>query len=153
MDFKTYDFFHLETSGDTTDEFYQNITFIKKIVSEEMNLRGLKQSQLQPDLKINLGIVLEEKSQTRQTSLTEPGEWNYIGQRNYKWESQNIEVGTYKEGSLSLHVVDSNHDKALWVGLIEGIIPNNKQRRNRKIKNAIADLFSKIDQSGRNRPA
>lgn len=144
-DYGTFDFFKLEASGDTTSEFHQRITLIKSIIVEEMNERGLKIDPTHPELKINLGIILEDKTQTRQTSLADPGEWNYVGQRNYKWESQTVEVGSYKEGSLTLHLVDANNDEALWIGLIEGVLPKNKQKRQRKINKAVTALFAKID--------
>src|SRR5690554_2354182 len=101
-----------------------------------------------PDLKINLGIIVQEKTQTRQTSLADPGEWNYIGQRNYKWESKTVEVGKYKEGSLIMHLVNAEDNRAVWVGIIEGVLPQNPNRRQNSMEKAVAALFDKIDQSG-----
>src|SRR5690606_13100576 len=87
-DYKTFDFFELEASGDTTSNFHEYVSTFKSGVIKEMNKRGLTQDPDNPDLKINMGFMVEEKTQTRQTSLSDPGEWTYIGQRNYKWESK-----------------------------------------------------------------
>lgn len=144
-DFKTFDFVQLETEGDSSSAFNESVTLIKSAVIHEMNARGLTQQADDPGLKINLGIVVEEKTQTRQTSLSDPGEWTYIGQRNYKWESRTVKVGTYKEGSITLHLVDNSSNEALWVGSIEGVVPRKAENRKDAIKEAVASLFEEID--------
>ena len=147
-DYKTFDFFELEASGDTTSNFNQYANTFKSEVIKEMNRRGLKQHPDNPDLQINMGFIVEEKTQTRQTSLSDPGEWTYIGQRNYKWESKTVELGTYKEGSITLHLVDNATNEAVWVGTIEGILPKNPDKRQNVTTKAVSSLFEKIDQSG-----
>ena len=144
-DFKTFDFVELETKGDTSSAFNESIAYIKSAVIQEMNARGLTQQAANPELKINLGIVVEEKTQTRQTSLSDPGEWTYIGQRNYKWESRTVEVGTYKEGSITLHLVDNASNEAIWVGSIEGVVPRKAENRKEAIEEAVTSLFEEID--------
>lgn len=146
-DYKTFNFFELEAEGDTTSAFFQFMSHFKSEVTRQMNARGLVQDPDKPDIKINLGVVVEEKTQTRQTSLSDPGEWTYIGQRNYKWESKTVEVGTYKEGSITIHLVDNASNEAVWVGMIEGILPRKQEKRKEAIEKAVASLFEKIDQS------
>jgi hypothetical protein len=144
-DFKTFDFVELETDGDASSAFNESVTLIKSAVIHEMSSRGLTQQADDPELKINLGIVVEEKTQTRQTSLSDPGEWTYIGQRNYKWESRTVKVGTYKEGSITLHLIDNSSNEAVWVGSIEGVVPRKAENRKDAIEEAIASLFEEID--------
>lgn len=146
-DYRTFDFFELKTEGDTSSNFNLNIANLKSEIIDEMNRRGLKQSAKDPELNINLGILIEEKKQTRQTNLSDPGEWNYLGQRNYKWESKTIEVGTYQEGSVTLHLVDDGTNEAVWVGVMEGILPKNPVKREKTIKKAVEALFNKIDRA------
>lgn len=147
-DYQSFAFFETEASGDTTSAFVQAIAMLKSEVAEQMKARGLAEEPNDPELKINLGMTVEEKTQTRQTSLADPGEWNYIGQRNYKWESRTVEVGSYKEGSITLHLVDRSTNEAIWVGLIEGILPRNPNKRERAIEQAVAALFEEITGSG-----
>lgn len=147
--YDTFNFFELEAEGDTSSAFYQDMASFKSEVIEQMNARGLTQDIENPELKINLGIIVKEKTQTRQTNLSDPGEWNYIGQRNYKWESKTVEVGTYKEGSITIHLVEHASNEAVWVGLIEGILPRNPEKRQGALKEAVASLFAKIDQLGK----
>ena len=146
-DYATFSFFELEAEGDTSSVFNESMDYFKSEVTQQMNARGVTQDTNNPDLKINLGIVVEEKTQTRQTSLSDPGEWTYIGQRNYKWESKTVEVGTYKEGSITIHLVDNSSNEAIWIGLIEGVLPRKQDKREESIRKAVASLFSEIDQS------
>lgn len=152
-DYNTFDFYKVEASGDTTSSFNQRLAYFKDLIIREMNARGLKQDPTHPELKVNLGINIEEKTQTRETSLADPGEWTYIGQRNYKWESETVEVGSYKEGSISLHLVDTENNEAAWVGLIEGVLPVNPTKGRARLSQAVASLFAKIDQSEESRHA
>lgn len=147
-DYQSFDFFELDASGDTTEALQQTIAYLKSQVVREMEKRGLTRNSGAPELKINLGINIQEKTQTRETSLTDPGEWTYIGQRNYTWESRTVEVGTYKEGSLIMHVVDARDNRAIWVGIIEGVMPENPGKRQKAMEKAVKALFEKIDESG-----
>lgn len=144
-DFKTFDFVELEAEGDTSSAFSESIDVIKSEVVRQMNSRGLTQQTVDPELKINLGVVVEEKTQTRQTSLSDPGEWTYIGQRNYTWKSQTVKVGSYKEGSITLHLVNTSSNEAIWVGSIEGVVPRKAENRKNAIQEAVAALFQEID--------
>lgn len=145
-DYSTFNFFELEAEGDTSSVFEESMEHLKSEVTRQMNARGITQDPENPDLKVNLGIVVEEKTQTRQTSLADPGEWTYIGQRNYKWESKTVEVGKYREGSLTIHLVDNESNEAVWVGLIEGVLPRKPDKRKEATRKAVASLFSEIDQ-------
>lgn len=146
-DYATFDFFELEAEGDTSSVFDESMEYFKAQVTRQMDARGVTRNTDNPDLKINLGIVVEEKTQTRQTSLSDPGEWTYIGQRNYKWESKTVEVGTYKEGSITIHLVDNASNEAMWIGLIDGVLPRKPEKRKESIEKAVALLFAEIDQS------
>lgn len=145
-EFQTFDFYEIDASGDTSANFNDAISLLKSTIAAELNNRGLTQQTSQPDLKINLGIMVEEKTQTRQTSLSDPGEWTYMGQRNYKWESRTVEVGTYKEGSVTIDLVDNKSNRLAWEGVMQGVVPQKQEKRKEALTKAVASLFDKIDQ-------
>ena len=145
-DFQTFDFYDVEASGDTSANFNDAISLLKSTIAAELSSRGLTQQSDQPDLKINLGIMVEEKTQTRQTSLSDPGEWTYMGQRNYKWESKTVEVGTYKQGSVTVDLVDNHSNELVWEGVMQGVVPRKQEKRQEALAKAVASLFDKIDQ-------
>lgn len=143
--YKSFGFMDIENTNPSNPEFEKAIDLLKQEVAEGMEARGLSKSE-NPELKINLGLVVEEKVQTRTTSLaTDP--FMYTGQRNYTWQSQEVPVNTYKEGSVTLHLVDSKNNEAVWVGSIDRVVPKKEEKKAEAIKFAVEELFNNIDQN------
>ncbi|MEN2281192.1 DUF4136 domain-containing protein [Algoriphagus sp. SE2] len=141
--YQTFDFLEVENTNPENPNFENAISLLIKDVEDEMLKRGLKKSS-NPDLKINLGLVVEDKVQTRTTSLaTDP--FMYTGQRRYTWESKEVPVNTYKEGSITMHLVDSKSNKAVWVGSINRVVPKKDEKKAEAIDFAVSELFNEID--------
>lgn len=141
--YQTFDFLEIENTNPENPYFEKAIALLMKDVEEEMVKRGLQKSSM-PDLKINLGLVIEDKIQTRTTSLaTDP--FMYTGQRRYTWQSQEVPVNTYKEGSITMHLVDSKSNQAVWVGSINRVVPKKDEKKAEAIDFAVSELFKEID--------
>ena len=141
--YKSFDFLEIDNTNPENPNFEKAIALLMKDVEEEMVKRGLQKSS-NPDLKVNLGLVVEEKVQTRTTSLaTDP--FMYTGQRRYTWQSQEVPVNTYKEGSITLHLVDSKSNQAVWVGSIDRVVPKKDEKKAEAIDFAVTELFNEID--------
>ncbi len=140
--YKTYNFYKLQVSGDTTANFTANAELLKKEIEKQLMLKGLLLSNVEPGLRINIGIVVQEKIQTRETSLQDAP--RYIGQRNYSWKSEEIEVGRYKEGTVTVHLVDPTNNTLMWKGAVEGALPSNKSKLPSTIKKGMEKLFSQL---------
>lgn len=139
----TFDFLRIDAENTGTPEFEQNVQYLKKAITKKMEENGLRQSSAHPDLKINLGIVVEDKVQTRETNLaTDP--FMYIGQRSYTWKVEEVPVGTYKEGSLTLHLVENQSDQAIWVGTIHRAFPRKAKNTPDTIDDAVNILFREM---------
>ena len=108
-----------------------------------MKQRGYVQQTAQPDLLINIGLVVKEQVQTRQTDWRTDGAPRYMGQRNYTWKSEEIEVGRYREGTVTVHVVDAARKQMLWKGGAKGIIPDKQKQLPALAGEAMKELFSK----------
>jgi len=142
--YKNYDFFEITGPENLEPEFEENIKFLESEISSAMSSRGLSQSSNMPELKLNLGIVVEDKVQTRTTSLaTDP--FMYSGQRSYTWESKEIPVNTYKEGTLTLHIVDAATNTVVWAGTASRVLPKKNEKKQRAAREAVAELFDQID--------
>ena len=143
-DYRTYNFYEIEASGDTTTLiFRERIDLLKKEIAKQLEKRGLTRSTSEPDLLVNLGTVVDEKVQTRQTNIiSDPP--TYIGQRRYTWKSKEVEVGRYKAGTVSVDLVDREQNKLVWQGVAEGIIPNNPARLQKMIAKGAEKLFSRL---------
>ncbi|OKL40563.1 DUF4136 domain-containing protein [Pontibacter flavimaris] len=144
--YKTFDFYEVESSGVELEPYASQLDHVKQEISRQLEQRGLSRSTAQPDLKINLGVVVAEKVQTRETNiLTDPP--FYMGQRRYTWKSEEIEVRRYQQGTLSLHLVDNARNELVWQGAAEGVIPDdNSAKLQKRISEGIQKLIQEIPQ-------
>ncbi|AKD05229.1 DUF4136 domain-containing protein [Pontibacter korlensis] len=144
--YKTFNFFEVETSGEALQPYASQLDYLKQEIVQQLEQRGLQQSSSEPDLNINLGVVVAEKVQTRQTNiLTDPP--FYIGQRRYTWKSRDVEVGRYQQGTLSLHLVDNARNELVWQGAAEGAVPDdNAAKLQERIREGVQKLIQEIPQ-------
>ncbi len=143
--YKSYNFYQLSAQGDTiTKGFAERVDLLKKAIATEMERRGFQSTQNKPDLLINIGIAVEERVQTRQTNFLQDGAPYYVGQRNYKWKSQDIEVGRYRDGTVTIHLVDTKINEMIWRGTAEGVLPGSTEKLPNAIQKAITALFNKF---------
>ena len=147
--YKTYNFYEVKASGDTiTKGFNDRIIVLKNAITKEMNKRGYLQNE-HPDLLINIGIVIRELAQTRTTDFHTDGTPQYMGQRNYSWKSEEMIMGHYREGAISLDIVDASQKKLVWKGSIGGIVPHSRSTIQKDAENGMKRLFKKYPVSVR----
>lgn len=145
--YKTFAFLKVDTSGNAIGPAYQdNLKLLKEAIAKQMSSRGLVINESNPDLLVNIGIAVLEKIQTRETNFSNPGDRTaYMGQRNYSWQSQEIEVGRYREGTVTIHLVDKAQNRLVWQGAAEGVIPEKQKNVPALIEESMAKLFEKIN--------
>lgn len=145
--YRTFAFVDTSRIGPNPGTSYQSIMEqVKRAVTAEMTSRGYRQitkvnAADGPDLLINIGTVVNEKTQTRPTTIYEAP--RYIGQRRYHWQSQDVPVGTYQEGTLSVHIVDARRENLLWDAAVSSIL-SQKGGRVEQIQEAVGKVFSKF---------
>ena len=143
--YSSFGFFVSDAEGVLSENYEQHIEYLKDEITQRMEARGLSKQAEGAELKINIGIVVEERDQVRETSLTtDPGTFNYIGQRNYTWQSEEIKVGTYRQGTVTIHLVDAERNEAVWVGISDRVIEEREERLQRTIREGVAEMFDKI---------
>jgi hypothetical protein len=106
-----------------------------------MQDRGFTKTQ-NPDLWLNIGIVIENKVQTRQTNIRDAP--LYIGQRNYSWRSKEVEVNRYKLGTVTLDLVDQQKNEQIWEGVVQGTISNKSEKMKKRVNKGIDKLFNQL---------
>lgn len=146
--YKTFNFYDVQSSGDAIGENYKaNLDLLKEAITKEMKLKGLSQNTSEPDLLINIGIVLLQKVQTRESSISDPGARNnvtYMGYRNYSWKSETVEISRYREGTVTLDFVDRASNKLVWQGSAESIVPEKEKNVPTLIQEGMQKLFMKV---------
>ncbi len=117
---------------------------VRQAIDAELMTNGYRQisdAQANPDLLVNIGVVVNEKTQTRQTTINEAP--RYMGQRRYNWQSQEVPVGTYKEGTLNVHIIDSKQNALVWDAAVSGVF-RKKGITPEQINEAVREVFSKF---------
>ncbi len=142
--YKTFNFYEITNNGEPVDPQYNNrIAILKNAIQQQLTAKGLTLAPTNPDLLVNLGIVTTEKVQTRQTDFRTEAP-RYIGQRRYSWKSQQVEVGRYRHGTASVHLVDPTKDELVWQGTMEGVIPKKDAALEKEVNAGVTKLFSKL---------
>ena len=142
--YKTFDFFQVEASGDTVStRFREQITKLEDAIALEMQKKGYLLSKTDPDLLINIGLVVDEQTQTRRTDFLTDAP-RYIGQRRYSWKSEEVEVGKYRQGTVTVDLVDRIKNTLVWKGTVQDVIPKKESAIDAAIKNGISKLFKKL---------
>ena len=144
--YKTFGFFDVDASGDALGKNYaDNLDLLKKAITKQFLNKGLSLADANPDVKVNIGIVVSQEVQTRETSFNDPGDRvAYMGQRNYSWHSQEVVVGTYKQGSVTLDLVDRESGKLVWQGTATSVVPEKQKNVPVVIEDAMTLLFQKL---------
>ena len=143
--YKTFGFFDVDASGNALGPDYaSNLNLLKDAIRTEFMKKGIVLAD-NPDLMVNIGTVVSEEVQTRETSFANAGDRTaYMGQRNYSWHSQEVVVGTYKQGSVTLDLVDRESNKLVWQGTAESILPGKESKVPALIEEGMEKLFAQL---------
>lgn len=147
--YKTFNFYDVQATGDGLSENYKaNLDLLKEAITKQMKLKGLSTNTSEPDLLINIGTVISQKVQTRETSISDPGARNsvtYMGYRDYSWKSETVEVSRYREGTVTLDFVERASKKLVWQGSAESIVPEKEKNVPSLIEDGMQRLFMKVN--------
>lgn len=145
--YKTFSFFDIEASGDALGpKAQENAKLIMQAVSKQLNSRGLLYQEKGGELLVNIGVSVTEEVQTRETSFANPGDrMGYVGQRSYKWEAGEVPIGTYRNGSVAIELVDAQANTLKWHGVAESVLPEKEKNVPALIEEAMAKLISKVN--------
>ncbi len=132
--YQTYNFY----TDDARLASNPNLRVLMDAISREMNQRGFTLDD-SPDLMINIAVDKEEKVQTRETDFRDAPV--YMGTRNYSWQSEEIVVREYEEGTVKLDLVDTDQGALVWQGIAAGTVDGNQAKMKSRIDKAIDLLF------------
>jgi hypothetical protein len=116
--------------------------------SRELEARGLRRDDQDPDLLVNFLVATKEKIESRPTA----GPSIYYGRSRYgTWGGYGIGIGNTTEivqrteGTLSVDVVDAQRDELVWEGSATGRVTDSmRENQNAVINAAIRDIFTQF---------
>lgn len=130
--YRTFSFYEIDASGDSVNSkaYQAGISTLKTEITQQLQKRGLQLGTNDPDLLVNIGIVIKADAP------------RYIVQKRYPVESD--EGSKYTEGTVSVHLVDRANNKLVWRGAVEGVVPAKPARLQRNVADAMDALFKGI---------
>jgi hypothetical protein len=139
--YKTYNFLDVTARNEAAFQGPNTgVETLKQAIDREMQRRGYQLSA-SPDLLVNIGVMTQDKVQTRETTLRDAP--IYLGQRNYHWQSQDVVVGRYEEGTATVEIVDAARQELIWQGSVKSILSPKADKLTKQIDSAVATLFEK----------
>jgi len=119
----------------------QQVEALKAAIARQLDARGYVRGADNPDLLVNIGLTVAEKTQTRETNIREAP--RYVGQWRYSWRSQTVPVGTYREGTVSVDVADAHRGEPFWEGVVSSVL-TKKTGTDASLDKAMSQLFEKF---------
>jgi len=140
--YHTFNFYDLKVKAPQPEEIRESgIDMLKDAIQNELEAVGLEKSE-NPNIWVNIGIVIEDKVQTRQTDIREAP--MYIGQRNYHWESEEVLVDEYKEGTVTIDLIDARTNEMVGQSVASGVIVENENKLKQRIDKGMAKVFQDL---------
>jgi hypothetical protein len=145
VDFKKHKTFQVYGLNVTTIPQFEpkkeSINFLIAEIGKQMAAREYQLVKENPDLILNIGIVITAEQKTRQTDIRDAP--IYMGQRNYHWESEEIVVQNYNAGTVILDIVESENNKLIWQAVSKGMISASIDTNMNRITKAVKKMFNK----------
>jgi len=149
FDLKQYKTFGFEPADETFLKSHEHaaraLQRVQEAIRTQMEERGITFSD-DPELLINVGITVEEKVQTRETTIRDA---RYMGQRNYHWEVSEVPVGTYKEGTVTIDFIDAEHKDLVNQAVATEFVVKNQKNQVKRINRMVAKVFKALDKQGK----
>jgi hypothetical protein len=144
--YSTFNFVDVVVQGDALSPNSEtNLNLLKEAITKELTQRGLSKTSDNADLLVNIGVVVTEEVQTRETNFANPADRTvYMGQRNYSWKSQEVAVGTYRQGAVTVDLVDRANNELVWKGTAESVLPSKQKNIPSLIEEGMEKLFAKL---------
>ena len=149
-DFSRYRSFAFYTPLALEQNGYTTITSnrIRAAVRSQMEARGYRFDEGNPDLWVNLNAYLQDK--TRVTSMPEVDYDYYYSYRARGYVAvpywrDRTDVHQYTEGTLNVDVIDASRKQLVWEGIAVGTVGRAEpQRRGEQIDAAVTAIFAEF---------
>lgn len=137
--FRTFAFF--ETVS-TDNPAYSSLlsTRLKAATRGQLEKNGYTYSANEPDLLVNFYLKIVNKQEVRSSG----GYYGYRAGYYGTWTGYPyVETVDYKQGTLSVDLVDAKHKQLVWQGVAEGVVSEEAQRNpGPAIDRVVGEIFS-----------
>ncbi len=151
-EYETYNFFDDAGPGGSN---YQDLfsQYAEAAIDKEMQARGYRKTQTDPDLLINFNAILQDK--TKVTTSPAPmtgygvGYYGYRGGFYDPWYgygyAQETHVSEYTEGTFNIDLVDAEKKKLVWECVGVGRVSEDKlDNLQQSVNEAVPKYFARF---------
>ena len=154
--YKTYAWAEKPASKEVKKELRNGLTetSIRNSVNQQLQKVGWKEVNKNPDVMVNYELLVERNEREQRDAVysqpfTRSYYNRYTGRVNtFYYPSQFSGYDTYtttvKEGTVTITMIDSNTDKAVWQGWTTSDI-NNRKMTGKEIDQSVKTIFKKFD--------
>lgn len=142
--YKTFNFYNLKTSGSVSQ---LNAERIADAIRAELVAKGMQEVNSNPDLMVNAVTIVKEKQQVSATTnyygyggLYRPyGYWGGMGMGS---GYTTVNTYDYKDGSLTIDIVDAKTNKMVWQGTGNKEIDKSPKDPDAAIKEGVKGILA-----------
>jgi hypothetical protein len=121
--------------------------YFKLAVKEQMELRGYRFVDANPDLLVNFYANVRERTETRSRPSMGYGYYGYRYGLYNAWPmyDREVESVTYPIGTANIDVVDAKRKEMIWEGVAEGRIDENEMEKPQEVIHRVVNqLFERF---------
>jgi hypothetical protein len=118
---------------------------LKQATRTQLESKGYKYDEANPDLKANFYLKVQEKQEIQSTPSAGVGFYGYRAGYYGAWSGypQDVQTINYREGTLSIDLVDAKKDQLVWQGVANGRVTDEMRKNPGPAVDAVvAQIFS-----------
>jgi hypothetical protein len=150
VDFSSFETYGFPDELGTDRAGYSTLitTYFTEAVNREMQNRGYRYAQINPDLLVNFFANVRDVTAIR----SRPNVWVGYGYYGYRYGmysawplyADNVDTVHYKVGTANIDIVDAERNQLIWEGVAEGRLTRTvMESPHPAIDSVVADLFSR----------
>lgn len=140
--YSTYNLYNLDIDTVAYEDLSERLMILRYELMVQLEKNGLTRVQNNPELLINIGIVIEDKQQTEQSYIANS---RYMGPRSYAGESTEDVIGEYKEGTITFDFVKAEDNTLECMAVGEGIVVKKDKNSQKNIEKTLKKLLKEIN--------
>lgn len=149
-DFSAYETYGFPDELGTDRAGYSTLitTYFRQAVDNEMQSRGYRYTEADPDLLVNFFANARHVTTVR----SRPRMWVSYGYFGYRYGmysawplyAENVDTAHYRIGTANIDIVDADRGQLIWEGVAEGRLTRSVMENPRPaIESVVAELFSR----------
>jgi hypothetical protein len=117
---------------------------LRQATRAQLERQGYRYSESNPDLRVNFYLNVAERTELRSTPAAGRGFYGYrVGYAGWAGYPTTLETQNYRQGTLSIDIVDTQKRSLVWQGIAEGRVSKNLvDNPGAAVESAVREVFA-----------